>query len=143
MGALQQGVAQRPFGRISGKQERDRVPQRVARPDTLARRGIEPAVAVLAGEFRGFAKGRRYKLENGQVWEQVWGASAASPAFRSARLTSAATLRHALRSIHAPDTSFVPWPQITEEQRLKAELEHQVELLRQRIAGQRHSRIRR
>lgn len=31
----------------------------------------EPIVTVLAGEFRGFAKGRRYTLENGQVWEQV------------------------------------------------------------------------
>lgn len=35
----------------------------------------EPIVDVLAGEFRGFAKGRRYKLENGQVWEQVDGAT--------------------------------------------------------------------
>lgn len=35
----------------------------------------EPIVGTLAGEFRGFAKGRRYTLDNGQVWEQVDSAS--------------------------------------------------------------------
>jgi hypothetical protein len=31
----------------------------------------EPIVAHLPGEFRGFAKGRVYTLDNGQVWQQV------------------------------------------------------------------------
>ncbi|GHA88905.1 hypothetical protein [Cognatilysobacter bugurensis] len=31
----------------------------------------EPIVGRIAGEFRGFGKGRSYTLENGQVWEQV------------------------------------------------------------------------
>ena len=31
----------------------------------------EPIVAVLPGRFSGFAKGRQYTLDNGQVWEQV------------------------------------------------------------------------
>lgn len=31
----------------------------------------EPIESTLQGEFRGFGKGRRYTLENGQVWEQT------------------------------------------------------------------------
>lgn len=31
----------------------------------------EPITSTLVGEFRGFAKGNRYTLENGQVWEQL------------------------------------------------------------------------
>ena len=31
----------------------------------------EPIKSTLAGEFRGFAKGNRYTLANGQVWEQI------------------------------------------------------------------------
>ncbi|AKC86098.1 hypothetical protein [Pseudoxanthomonas suwonensis] len=31
----------------------------------------EPIKSTLVGEFRGFAKGNRYTLANGQVWEQV------------------------------------------------------------------------
>lgn len=31
----------------------------------------EPIVTTMAGEFRGFGKGREYTLRNGQVWEQV------------------------------------------------------------------------
>lgn len=31
----------------------------------------EPIVSTLAGEFKGFAKGNRYTLANGQVWEQI------------------------------------------------------------------------
>lgn len=31
----------------------------------------EPIEASLAGEFRGFGKGRQYTLDNGQVWEQT------------------------------------------------------------------------
>lgn len=31
----------------------------------------EPIESAIAGEFRGFGKGRRYTLENGQVWEQT------------------------------------------------------------------------
>ena len=31
----------------------------------------EPIVAHLPGEFRGFARGRTYALDNGQVWQQV------------------------------------------------------------------------
>lgn len=35
----------------------------------------DPIVAKIAGEFRGFAKGRSWTLDNGQVWEQVDAAS--------------------------------------------------------------------
>jgi len=35
----------------------------------------EPIQAKLAGEFRGFGKGRQYTLDNGQVWEQTDDAS--------------------------------------------------------------------
>lgn len=35
----------------------------------------EPVISQLKGEFRGFDKGRRYTLANGQEWEQVDGAS--------------------------------------------------------------------
>ena len=31
----------------------------------------EPIVSTFKGEFRGFAKGRRYVLANGQEWEQT------------------------------------------------------------------------
>ena len=31
----------------------------------------EPIEASLVGEFHGFGKGRRYTLDNGQVWEQI------------------------------------------------------------------------
>lgn len=31
----------------------------------------EPIVAKFIGEFRGFHKGRRYVLDNGQVWQQT------------------------------------------------------------------------
>ncbi|MCD9033618.1 hypothetical protein LDO32_18050 [Luteimonas sp. Y-2-2-4F] len=31
----------------------------------------EPIESVIPGEFRGFGKGRRYTLANGQVWEQT------------------------------------------------------------------------
>lgn len=31
----------------------------------------EPIAAVLPGSFSGFAKGRQYTLDNGQVWEQT------------------------------------------------------------------------
>jgi hypothetical protein len=31
----------------------------------------DPIVARLVGEFRGFEKGQRYTLDNGQVWEQT------------------------------------------------------------------------
>jgi hypothetical protein len=30
----------------------------------------DPIVARMVGEFRGFGKGQRYTLDNGQVWEQ-------------------------------------------------------------------------
>ncbi|MFZ5635662.1 MAG: hypothetical protein ACOY82_03650 [Pseudomonadota bacterium] len=35
----------------------------------------EPIVSRITGEFRGFAMGRTYTLENGQVWRQTDGAS--------------------------------------------------------------------
>ncbi|MGH8062063.1 MAG: hypothetical protein ACREO7_08625 [Pseudoxanthomonas sp.] len=35
----------------------------------------EAIESVLVGEFKGFAKGRKYTLENGQVWEQIEPAS--------------------------------------------------------------------
>jgi hypothetical protein len=35
----------------------------------------EPIVARIPGQFTGFARGRRYVLDNGQVWEQVDNAS--------------------------------------------------------------------
>jgi hypothetical protein len=31
----------------------------------------EPVVARITGEFRGFARGREYVLDNGQVWTQI------------------------------------------------------------------------
>ena len=31
----------------------------------------EPIKATLVGEFTGFGKGRKYTLENGQVWDQI------------------------------------------------------------------------
>jgi hypothetical protein len=31
----------------------------------------EPIESAIAGEFKGFAQGRQYALENGQVWEQI------------------------------------------------------------------------
>jgi hypothetical protein len=34
----------------------------------------EPVVATMTGEFRGYAMGREYTLDNGQVWKQVDGA---------------------------------------------------------------------
>ena len=37
----------------------------------------EPVVGRIAGEFRGFGSGRSYTLDNGQVWQQVDGASLA------------------------------------------------------------------
>lgn len=37
----------------------------------------EAIESSIVGEFRGFAKGRTYTLENGQVWEQVESASLA------------------------------------------------------------------
>lgn len=37
----------------------------------------EPVVSKIAGEFRGFARGREYTLENGHVWKQVDDASLA------------------------------------------------------------------
>ena len=38
---------------------------------------MEPVVSKMTGEFRGFARGREYVLENGQVWKQVDNASLA------------------------------------------------------------------
>lgn len=35
----------------------------------------EPVVSKISGEFRGFAKGRSYTLDNGQVWQQSDGAT--------------------------------------------------------------------
>lgn len=35
----------------------------------------DPIVAKIEGEFRGFAKGRSWTLDNGQVWEQLDNAS--------------------------------------------------------------------
>lgn len=37
----------------------------------------EPVVATMPGEFRGFAMGRQYTLDNGHVWKQVDNASLA------------------------------------------------------------------
>ena len=33
--------------------------------------GSEPIIGRIDGEFRGFARGRNYTLDNGQVWQQV------------------------------------------------------------------------
>lgn len=38
---------------------------------------IEPVVGKIAGEFRGFGRGRSYTLENGHVWQQMDDASLA------------------------------------------------------------------
>jgi hypothetical protein len=37
----------------------------------------EPIVGHIAGEFRGFGRGRNYTLDNGQVWRQIDDASLA------------------------------------------------------------------
>lgn len=37
----------------------------------------EPITGRIAGEFRGFGRGRNYTLENGQVWQQIDDASLA------------------------------------------------------------------
>ncbi|MFC5569820.1 hypothetical protein ACFPN1_07075 [Lysobacter yangpyeongensis] len=37
----------------------------------------DPIVARITGEFRGFARGRSWTLDNGQVWEQMDAASLA------------------------------------------------------------------
>lgn len=37
----------------------------------------DPIVARIAGEFRGFGRGRSYTLDNGQVWQQLDDASLA------------------------------------------------------------------
>jgi hypothetical protein len=37
----------------------------------------DPIAARISGEFRGFARGRSWTLDNGQVWEQVDAASLA------------------------------------------------------------------
>lgn len=37
----------------------------------------EPVVSRLSGEFRGFARGREYALDNGHVWKQIDEASLA------------------------------------------------------------------
>lgn len=37
--------------------------------------GSEPITGRISGEFRGFAKGRSYTLDNGQVWQQTDSAS--------------------------------------------------------------------
>lgn len=37
----------------------------------------EPVVARIEGDFRGFGNGRSYTLDNGQVWQQIDGASLA------------------------------------------------------------------
>ena len=35
----------------------------------------EPIESVIVGEFTGFGKGKKYTLQNGQVWEQIEPAS--------------------------------------------------------------------
>lgn len=47
----------------------------------------EPIVARIKGEFRGFAEGRSYTLENGQVWKQVDDASLAAVRLASPQVT--------------------------------------------------------
>ena len=37
----------------------------------------EPIESIIAGEFNGFAKGKHFTLQNGQVWEQIEAASLA------------------------------------------------------------------
>ncbi len=37
----------------------------------------EPVVARISGPFRGFARGREYVLDNGQIWKQIDDASLA------------------------------------------------------------------
>jgi hypothetical protein len=43
----------------------------------LGSSSTEPVVGHIVGEFRGFARGREYTLDNGQVWRQVDTASLA------------------------------------------------------------------
>jgi hypothetical protein len=55
-------------------QAKEEAKQEAKQEDTdrnFANFGIkEPVVGKLVGEFHGFGKGRRYTLDNGQVWEQ-------------------------------------------------------------------------
>ncbi|MDR2872125.1 MAG: hypothetical protein LBV45_06320 [Xanthomonadaceae bacterium] len=37
----------------------------------------EPIISIISGTFTGFAQGRRFQLENGQIWEQIEPASLA------------------------------------------------------------------
>ncbi|KAB8175423.1 hypothetical protein FKV24_013540 [Lysobacter maris] len=47
----------------------------------------EPVVGTVTSEFRGFGKGRRYTLDNGQVWEQVDSASLVGVRNRNPQVT--------------------------------------------------------
>ena len=47
----------------------------------------EPVTGTVTSEFRGFGKGRRYTLDNGQVWEQVDSASLVGVRNRNPQVT--------------------------------------------------------
>lgn len=47
----------------------------------------EPVTGRLQGEFRGFAKGREYRLENGQLWRQTNSASLSGVRLDSPQVT--------------------------------------------------------
>ena len=47
----------------------------------------EPVVARLQGQFDGFARGREYTLDNGQVWRQIDNASLTSVQLDSPQVT--------------------------------------------------------
>lgn len=65
--AVEQAVAQaRETAREEGRQEV------VAKNRGFFHFGSdEPIESRISGEFNGFGKGRKYRLENGQVWEQT------------------------------------------------------------------------
>ncbi|MGH8084811.1 MAG: hypothetical protein ACREPV_06005 [Lysobacter sp.] len=47
----------------------------------------EPVTGRLQGEFRGFGKGREYRLENGQLWRQTDNATLAGARLDSPQVT--------------------------------------------------------
>lgn len=69
--AAEQAIAQ---ARAEGREQAQREAAAAAATGAAGRRAATPSEPVqsrIAGDFSGFARGRRYTLENGQVWEQT------------------------------------------------------------------------
>lgn len=74
---LQRAVAQETAKVAETAKEEGRKEVKEKNRGFFAFGSAEPIVSSIAGEFNGFAKGRKYTLENGQVWEQIESASLA------------------------------------------------------------------